>query len=268
MQHHQLKIAGKALKYATRAWFIVSFLGQLLFAVYIILFYWGTIVQTNYEKWNVVNAHFYAKGDLVGNIAFAVHVSLAAIVTILGPLQLVGQVRLRLPRFHRISGRLYIFTAFLMGLSGLSLILFRGAIGGLFTAIAIGINALIILITAFFTIRRAVQRKIKEHNCWAIHLFTAMMGVWMFRVFFMLWMVIHQAPVGFDPETFTGPFLNTLAVFVYIFPQLIVYWYFRAGASALPAQKWSFAVLLFFLTLCIMVGSFGATMGMWLPRLS
>lgn len=267
MQHNRQKTASKALRNITRAWFIVSFLGQLLFATYVILLYWGSIAQANYEKWNLVNSHFYVKGDTMGNSAFAVHVALAAIVTILGPLQLINQVRIRAPRFHRISGRIYIVTAFIMGLSGLALILFRGAIGGPFTAVSISINALIILVTAFFTIRYAIQRKIKQHNQWAVHLFVAMMGVWMFRVFFMLWMLIHQAPVGFDPKTFTGPFLNILAVFVYIFPQLIVYLYFRARSSAAPAQKWSFAALLLLLTLGMAVGSFGATMGMWLPRL-
>jgi len=267
MQNTTLKTAGKAFRHITRFWFIVTFLGQLLFATYVILLYWGSIAQANYEKWNLVNSHFYVKGDSMGNGAFAIHVVLAAVVTILGPLQLINQVRIRAPRFHRISGRIYIFTAFIMGLSGLALILYRGAIGGPFTAVTISINALIILVTAFFTIRYAMQRKIKQHNQWAVHLFVAMMGVWMFRVFFMLWMLIHQAPVGFDPKSFRGPFLNFLAIFVYVFPQLIVYLYFKTRSSAVPVQKWSFALLLLLLTLGMAAGSFGATMGMWLPRL-
>lgn len=267
MEHNSLKIASKVLKYSTRAWFIVSFSGQLLFAVYIILLYWGSIVQSDYEKWNLVNSHFYQKEDITGNIIFGIHVALAAVVTILGPLQLVNAVRVRFPKFHRVSGRIYIFTAFLMALSGLGLILFRGAAGGAFTAVTISINALIILVTAYFTIRFAVKRKIKQHNQSAVHLFVAMTGVWMFRVFFMLWMLIHQAPVGFDPVTFTGPFLDLLALFVYIFPQLIVYLYFRARASALQGVKWSFAILLVLVAIGMAIGTFGATMGMWLPKL-
>ena len=267
MPHYHPTTASKALRNATTAWFIVIFLGQLLFAGYVILLYWGSIAQANYEKWNLVNAHFYVKGDRIGNITFGVHVALAAIVTILGPLQLINRLRVRAPRLHRISGRIYIVTAFLMGLTGLGLILYRGAIGGPFIAVAIGINAVIILVTAFFTIRYAVQRKIKQHNQWAVHLFVAMMGVWMFRVFFMLWMLIHQAPVGFNPKTFTGPFLNILAIFVYIFPQLIVFLYFRARSSKRAGQKWSLAAVLLLLTLLMAIGSFGATMGMWLPRL-
>lgn len=267
MEHNSSKIARKALQHSTHTWFIVIFSGQLLFAIYIILLYWGSILQSDYEKWNLVNSHFYRKADIAGNIIFGVHVALAAVVTVLGPLQLINAIRIRFPRFHRVSGRIYIFTAFLMGLSGLGLILSRGAIGGTFTAVAISINSLIILVTAYFTLRFAVKRKIKQHNQSAVHLFAAMTGVWMFRVFFMLWMLIHQAPVGFDPVTFTGPFLDALALFVYIFPQLIVYLYFRARASVRPGPKWLFTVLLCLLTICMAVGSFGATMGMWLPRL-
>lgn len=267
MQNTTLKTAGKAFRHITRFWFIVTFLGQLLFATYVILLYWGSIAQANYEKWNLVNSHFYVKSDTMGNFAFAVHVALAAVVTILGPLQLINKLRVRTPGFHRISGRIYIFTAFLMGLSGLALILFRGAIGGPFTAFTISINAIIILVAAFLTIRFAMQRNIKRHNQWAVHLFVAMSGVWMFRVFFMLWMLIHQAPVGFDPKTFRGPFLNILAVFVYIFPQVIVYFYFKTRSSASPGKKWAFALLLLLFSLGTIAGSFGATMGMWLPRL-
>lgn len=266
MQHHPA-FASRALKWITRAWFIVSFLGQLLFATYIILLYWGSVVQADYEKWNLVNEHFYVKGDTKGNIAFAVHVVLAAIVTILGPIQLINSLRNHLPRLHRVSGRIYIFTAVVMALSGLSLLLFRGAVGGPFAAVTISINALIILVSAFFTIRFAIQRNITLHNQWAIHLFVAMLGVWLFRVFLMFWLMIHQAPVGFDPVTFTGPFLNVLSVFVYIFPQLVVYLYFKARSSSHPGLKGAFAFLLLLFTCCIAVGIFAATMGLWLPMI-
>jgi hypothetical protein len=94
-----------------------------------------------------------------------------------------------------------------------------------------------------------------------------MSGVWFFRVFFMLWMVIHRKPVGFDPETFTGPFLNVLAVFVYIFPQAVAAWYFKARFSGSSVAKWSFAAFLLLITIATAIGLLGAIKGMWLPRI-
>lgn len=250
-----------------RSWFITTLLGQLIFAYYVLMMYWRSIAARNWEHWNTVNAHFYLRSDTTGNLVFALHVVFAAIITILGPLQLIGQIRSLAPRFHRISGRIYIYSAVLMGLSGLYLTWVRSAIGGIQMSIAITCNALIILTSALLAIKYARARNIKLHQQWAVHLFVAMSGVWLFRVFFMLWMVIHRAPVGFDPDTFTGPFLTALSIFVYIFPQAIVAWYFRARYASSPWMKWGFAVFLALITLCLIVGTFGATMGMWLPRI-
>ncbi|QEC44490.1 DUF2306 domain-containing protein [Pseudobacter ginsenosidimutans] len=255
------------LKYITRFWFVVTFLGQLMFAWYILMVYYRSTALGNLEKWNSVNPHFYIKGDITGNLIFGVHVALAAIITILGPLQLIDQLRRKAPRFHRISGRIYIFSAFLISIAGLYLAWVRGTVGGLFSAITISINALIIIVCAYFTIRYAIQRKIHLHNQWAVHLLLGVSGVWLFRVFFMLWMLIHQAPVGFDPETFTGPFLYALGIFVYILPQGIVALYFRAKFSKWSYKKYAFSILLFVLTIGIAAGTAGAMMGMWLPRI-
>jgi hypothetical protein len=112
-----------------------------------------------------------------------------------------------------------------------------------------------------------MQRNIKLHNQWAVHLLLAMSGVWLFRVFFMLWMSIHRAPVGFDPETFTGPFLYALSVFVYILPQAVIALYFKAKFSGSANKLLAFSLLLFVITIGIAIGTVGAILGMWLPRI-
>lgn len=256
----------QVFKNVTRCWFVVTYVGQLIFAYYILMLYWKSAALGHFEKWNTAN-HFYIKGDVTGNLIFGLHVVLAAVITILGPLQLVNKIRAKAPRVHRISGRIYIYSAFLISIAGLYLTWVRGAVGGLFSSIGITINALIIIVCAFFAVRYAIQRNIRLHNQWAVHLLLAMSGVWLFRVFFMLWMVIHRAPVGFDPETFTGPFLNALAVLVYILPQAIVGLYFKAKYSGSSGKKWAFSLLLFVITVAIAVGTLGAVKGMWLPRI-
>lgn len=117
----------------------------------------------------------------------------------------------------------------------------------------------------FFTLRFALRGQLDRHFKWAIRLFLAMSGVWFFRVFLMLWLVIHQAPVGFDAETFEGPFLNFLYAFVYVFPQVLAEIYFITKSSALPSLKFVMSLVLGMLTLGILVGIAAATMGMWLP---
>ncbi len=250
-----------------KVWFLAVWIGQMLFAYYILMLYWKSTMLGNFEKWNTATPNFYIKGDLVGNTIFGLHVALAAIITILGPMQLISQLRRYAPIFHRVSGRIYIFSAFIISIAGLYLTWVKGSVGGPVGSVVISMNALIILGCAFLTIKNALLRNIDNHQRWAVHLFLAISGVWLFRVFLMLWLAIFKAPVGFDPETFTGPFLNALSVFVYVFPQLVVFFYFQAKKSRTPLIKAVFSILLLFITIGIVIGTVAATLGMWLPRL-
>jgi hypothetical protein len=94
-----------------------------------------------------------------------------------------------------------------------------------------------------------------------------MNGVWLFRVFFMFWMVINKGrPVGFDPDTFSGPALSVLGVLVYIFPQAVVAYYFQAKSSISRVNKLVFSVFISFITIAMTIGIITAIQGMWLPR--
>jgi len=175
-------------------------------------------------------------------------------------------VRNRFPKFHKINGRIYITAAFLISFTGLYLSWIKGSVGGLTGSIFITINGLLIMISAFFTIAAATKGQLKKHRKWAIRLFLCMNGVWFFRVFLMLWITIHQAPVGFDPETFQGPALNLLYTLSYIFPIIFAELYFIAKTKGNTVKN-SLSTFLFVLTLCILIGTFSATLGMWLPSL-
>ena len=98
-------------------------------------------------------------------------------------------------------------------------------------------------------------------------MFLAVSGVWFFRVAFMLWMMIHQRPVGFDPETFTGPVLTVIGFGQYLFPLAVLETYFLVRRRDINREKIATALFLFLLTLVMGAGIFAAIAGMWLPRL-
>ena len=193
--------------------------------------------------------------------------ALAAVITIGGPLQLMKKVRLKFPKFHGINGRIYIFSAFLISIAGLYLAWFREMTGVISGAIFISINALFILVCAFYAVKYAIARKLKSHRKWAIRLFLAMSGVLFFRVFLMLWIMINKGPVGFDMDTFQGPALNMKYTFSYICPVLFAGFYFSAKESKSKKRKLATSIFILFLPLCILGGTVVATMGMWLPNL-
>ncbi|PUA27322.1 MAG: hypothetical protein B0W54_12065 [Cellvibrio sp. 79] len=256
----------KVLPLAANFWFVTAVIGQWIFATYLILFYGGSAARGDLHLWKEKLTHGYVPGDFIGNAAVAAHLLLAVIIMVAGPLQLVPQIRARLPVFHRWSGRVYLAAVVATSIAGLYMLLVHGTVGGLVLIIAQSLDALLIIVFAGLALRAALQRDFKNHRRWALRLFMVVSAVWFFRVGLMLWLVIHQAPVGFDPNSFTGPFVTFIAFAQYLIPLLVLEIYFRVSDSSSAAIKLAGATLLIVLTLAMAAGIFGATMGLWLPH--
>lgn len=268
-QRHALRnFANAALKSAAGFWFLVFAVGQLVFAAYIVAFYGGAAVQGNLADWNKVLAAGYVPGDGIGNVALAIHLALAAIITIGGPLQLVPHIRARAPALHRWNGRIYVLTAFVASITGLYMIWARdGVVGDVVQHIGISLNALLIMLCAVIALRYALARKFAVHRRWALRLVLLMSGVWFFRVGLFFWLIVNQGPAGFDPKTFTGSFLSFLAFAQYLLPLVVLELYLRTQDRAGTSGRLAMAACLSVLTVAMGIGIFGATMGLWLPRI-
>jgi hypothetical protein len=259
--------ANKFLTNSVKAWFLIAVAGQWIFAMYVASFYGGATLSGNIAHWNTVMPHGYVEGDFMGNLAVGVHLLLAFIVLVGGPLQLIPQIRSNAPKFHRINGRMYILTAMILSIGGLFMVWTRGTVGAEIGKYSISLNALLIMTFAALAVFYAIKRNIKVHRRWAIRLFLVMGGVWFFRIGLMLWLMIHQAPVGFDPKTFTGPFLTFLGFAQYLVPLLFAQLYFIAQDSKNKHFKTVIGIVIIVLTLATLGGIIAASMGMWLPRL-
>lgn len=254
------------LKLSTHILFAIIFIGQFVFALYIIGLYGVSGIAGDFERWNTNAPHGYLKKDTIGNIFFGMHMVLAAIITIGGPLQLIKKLRNKFRKTHRLIGRIYIASAFIISFTGFFLVWVKGSVGGLVGSIFISINGALIFICAYFALKKAMKKQFAEHQKWAIRLFLTMSGVWFFRVLLMLWLTIHNGPVGFDPVKFQGPALIFLYVMSYIFPVLVAEYYFRKINKS-NLEKIKFAIFIIIITMGVLVGTFSATMGLWLPSL-
>ena len=261
--------ATKILTFSATAWFIVAMVGQWLFGLYILLFYGKSTLTGDFDRWNKVLPHGYVDGDWKGNLMVGTHILLAAVLVIGGPLQLIPQVRRHFPVFHRWLGKLYVVTAIVVSTAGLIMVWTRGAVGDATQHISISIQAVYIISFALLAIRHARTRQFDTHRIWALRLFMVANGVWFFRVGLMFWLVVNGGPVGFDPDTFTGPFLSALSVFTYAIPVslIILELYLQAQQKQNKALSLCTAALIFVCTIIIGIGIFGATIGMWLPMI-
>ena len=89
-----LSLWDKILSSTGIAWFCVAATGQIAFIIFIASYYGVRTATGNYAGWNdksLIKGH--VPGDDAGNLMFALHVLLAALMTLTGLIQLVPSIR-------------------------------------------------------------------------------------------------------------------------------------------------------------------------------
>ncbi len=257
----------KALRFAAAGWFVVAVVGQAAFLAFITVFYGGTTLSGNFSGWNAKPLITgYVAGDFLGNLQFAAHVLLAAVVTAGGVLQFVPWIRRRARSFHRWNGRVYVTLGGALALGGLWLVWVRGTYLTIAGAMSISLLAILILVFGAMVARRARERRIADHRRWALRFFIAMSGVWFQRIGYMAWIALNGAPVGIGPRM-DGWFDIVWGFGCYLVPLAVLELYLWAGARGGVVAKTATAALLVGATAFTAVGIAGAAAIMWWPYL-
>jgi hypothetical protein len=247
-------------------WFTVAYSGQLLFAFYIAAYYGGSTLRGELSAWNNIMPYGLMEGDPDGNAALGAHLFVAAILTALGPLQLIPWVRAKVPVFHRWNGRVYFFSGMIAAAAGAYLTWTRGALGGVINQVSITGDAVAILICGVMAVRFAMARDFERHQRWATRFFLVMSGVWFFRVMLMGWVVANRAPVGIGDEL-NGPVAYTIGFAQNLVPLAVYEIYWRARDLGGAASRMLATAMMLVATAATGFGAFAAAIGMWLPRL-
>jgi len=258
----------RLLAAAGRAWFGTALLGQFVFSLYITLLYGGATLSGQMDRWNQRMPRGYVPGDRVGNAAIMVHVLLAVVIMLVGALQLMPALRARVPGVHRWMGRAYIMSLVLTSTAGLYLVWVRHAVGDFSQHVAISLNAVIMMTCGVRAWQTARARDFAAHRRWALRTYMAANGVFFFRLGLFLWLTINRGPVGFDPKTFSGPFLTVLAFAVYVVvPIGVLELYLHAQRSTSPRTKRLTAAGLAVTTLVTASGIAAVSLIMWIPSM-
>ncbi len=112
-------VADSALKAATRFWFGVTVIGQLMFAFAVASFFGVTALRGDFHGWSRFISRGYVSGDTMGNFAVVLHVGSAVVIMLAGAVQLIPGIRNRFPVFHRWNGRIYMLMAVSLSIAGL-----------------------------------------------------------------------------------------------------------------------------------------------------
>jgi hypothetical protein len=255
-----------ALRWAARALVCVVWVSAAIFGLYILAFYAGAVSDGAPDRWNQALPRLYEPHELLATIGIGAHFATGTILLLLGPIQLIGAVRERVPRLHRWTGRLYASAAFITGLGGLAFMARSGTIGGMPMNIGFGLYGALMVLAAVEAVRHARARRFVEHRAWAIRLFALAIGSWLYRMDYGIWRMLADG--AGHTRAFDGPFDVVMAFFFYV-PNLIVAEafirarQFRAGA----ATRLTAALLLSGATVFLAVGTYYFTAYHWGPSI-
>lgn len=254
------KVANQSLKYSTIFWFVTTLVGQWFFFYYIFAFYGFSVINDNMEVWNrwePMGSTPYHIGDFSGNLAFAAHAIGAGLVAFGGALQLIPKIRNSFPKFHKINGYVYLMTVFSLAISGFYLVWIRDPDPIDLSGIGTTINGFLILIFAYFTVTRAINRRIASHRKWALRLFFVSNAQWTLRVGVFSYLLTGNI-VGMSPG-FGDPFFPIWTFGCFVFPLLILQLYFYAKENRNNLVKYVTSGVLCAITLLMIIGMIGFT---------
>ena len=253
-----------ALRHAATFWFVMTAIGQGAFVAFILAFYYSRTLAGDLSRWNEKPLiQGYVAGDGAGNAGFAVHVILAALVTAAGLVQLVPQIRARWPRFHRWSGRTFLVCSLFLAAGGLALVWVRGTYLNLPGALAISLDAVLIIVFGTLAWADALRGRFVSHRRWALRAFMVVSAVWFMRIGYGSW-GLATGGVGIG-QAMDGPFDYFLAFGCYLVPLAILELYLWAEARGTGGQRVAVATLVATGGAMTGLGTMAAVLGMWLP---
>ncbi|MEL7003004.1 MAG: hypothetical protein AAFN93_09760 [Bacteroidota bacterium] len=83
LQKENQRGARSWLSTSGKIWFVITVIGQWIFASYVLLFYGGSAASGEVDRWSEVLPHGMIEGDALGNVALAGHLFLAVIILFL-----------------------------------------------------------------------------------------------------------------------------------------------------------------------------------------
>jgi hypothetical protein len=265
----------------------------LFFATYIFVHYWTSAAVGDFAKWNETLIHPLAPRDVVGNTFIVMHITLAFIITVGGPLQVVlgwmatrngasqlpPRLRARLLRVHRWFGRTYILSAVLISAGAIwltstqrPLLFHAGPVPSFAAAAASDTNGALIILCALLAIGYARSGKIEAHRRWALMTFLMVSGVWFIRIGYGFWTVATgRTPFGGGAPGTTGDldgwFDMLLGFARFIVPWIVLELYLYARRTTDSRVKMFAVATLALAAFVVGVGTVGAARLMWLPNM-
>ena len=124
-------------------------------------------------------------------IPIVLHIVAGIFFNLLGPFQFAPVLRQRWPRWHRLSGRVWIIAGVLVGLSGLWMNQFFPAYGGFLKYSGIALSSIGVIGSLGIALRAILNRDVPRHRVWMMRGFAIGLGPATQRLFILPVFFIH-----------------------------------------------------------------------------
>lgn len=255
-----------AMRWSARLLVAVTWVSGVIFAAYIVAFFGGVAVRGDSQRWNEALPGLYDVHSPLTTAAIGAHFMTGGLLLLLGPIQLIGRLRLARPGLHRWLGRVYIMSAGAAGLGGLAFIIGQGTIGGPLMDVGFGLYGALMILCATLAYVHARSGRYEWHRAWAIRLFALTIGSWLYRMEYGLWSLLF-GNIG-RAAGFSGWF-DAIMVFFFYAPNLIVAEVFiRTGRKGQGAvANFGAVVLLLAASTFVIAVTWIFTANIWGPRM-
>jgi len=136
-----------------------------------------------------------------------------------GPLQFLPAIRNRWPKFHRVTGRVYILASAVAGFSALAIVPLLPVFGTFTAKAASTFGALLFLLTTYLAYHQIRRREIRKHREWMLRSYALGLGIATFRVLLPLLMMPPLRlpfPEAWDTVVWLGFAVNLFVAEVWI----------------------------------------------------
>ncbi|GGF58046.1 DUF2306 domain-containing protein [Alteromonas lipolytica] len=255
------------LSLAVKGWLIAALIGQWIFALYIFKQFALPLINGSIdESMYTYMIRGYINGDTFNNALLLLHVVPVILINLAAFIQFLPGVRQRLPKLHRLNGRVY-FTVGLMGaFGGLYMTWITGSRLSVTGALGVTLNGVLIIVAVYYAWKYARARQFAQHRRFAVHAFILINGVWTFRLYLMSWFMINQGPMG-NNATLNGPADIILSFASYLLPMAVAELVMRAEKSRHSRTVITASLTVVAMFLLTVAGTFAATIMMWGPRI-
>lgn len=132
-----------------------------------------------------------------------IHIIPGLMFVVLGPFQFIQSIRARYPVGHRISGRVFLGSGVVIGITALIMSFAVPAIGGANQAAATVLFSLFFLYALFKALQQVLQHKIAGHREWVIRAYSIGLAVATIRIINVLFFATSKL-TGLTPHEFFG----------------------------------------------------------------